>query len=34
MCGVVQFTVDILIVAQIYFYSKNEYSSLQGGQKE
>jgi hypothetical protein len=23
MCGVVQFTVDILIVAQIYFYSKN-----------
>ncbi len=34
MCGVVQFTVDILIVVQIYFYSKNEYSSLQGAQKE
>lgn len=34
MCGVIQLTTDILIILQIFNYSKNEYSSIQGLPKE
>lgn len=28
MCGVIQLTTDILIILQIFNYSKNEYASI------